>query len=437
MSEDDTIFALSSGHGKSGVAVIRLSGPGCASALASLTGRPLPAARVAARRLFADPESGELIDDGLALFFPGPRSFTGEDVVELHIHGGQATVSAMLETLRHREGLRPAEAGEFTRRAFNNDRMDLTAVEGLQDLIDAETALQRRQALRQASGALSETYETWAEALTRILAHWEALIDFPDEDLPEEIHKRNEIQISRLRDDISQHLVSGRRAERLRAGVAIAILGPPNVGKSSILNRLAGRSAAIVSDRAGTTRDVLSVQMDLDGLPVTLYDTAGLRETADEIEAEGTRRALRQADEADIILLVSAEGACEEITQSAGQIVLKLANKSDLGGEARGSTADLSVSAATGEGFDNLLESLHTAAGTIAGLSEGPVMTRARHGEALREALEALQRTGRQADPVLAAEDLRSAVRAIGRITGTVDVDDLLDVIFRDFCIGK
>ncbi len=436
MSGGDTIFALSSGLGKAGVAVLRVSGPGVVACLEQLTGAPLPDPRVAARRRFADPGSGEVIDHGLVLYFKGPASYTGEDVIELHIHGGRATAEGMLEILGRMPGLRVAEPGEFTRRAFSNGKMDLTAVEGLADLIDAETTLQRRQALRQAAGALAETYEAWADAMTRVLAHWEALIDFPDEDLPEEIHIRNKSEMSRLVGEITQHMDSGRQAERLRDGLSVAILGRPNVGKSSILNRLAGRSAAIVSDRAGTTRDVVAVQMDLEGVPVTLYDTAGLRETEDEIEAEGTRRARVQARDADIVVLVSDGPGETDVDTSQFSNVLSVRNKSDCGDATEGEGI-LLVSAVTGAGFDHFTDRLVGEARALAGVTETPVMTRGRHRDALSAALEALTRAVDQPDAVLAAEDLRDSVRCIGRITGTVDVEDLLDVIFREFCIGK
>jgi tRNA modification GTPase len=406
-----TIYALSSGAGPAGVAVIRLSGPDAGPALLRLTGRDaLPVARRALLSALKSPDGGERIDDGLVLWFPAPYSYTGEDAAELHVHGGPAVVAAALAALGGISGLRVAEPGEFTRRAFLNGKMDLTAAEGVADLVAAETDAQRRQALRQAEGELGRLYDGWRDGATRVLAHFEAYIDFPDEELPEDVVNAIGHDISSLVDTISQHIDDGHRGERLRHGLDIAIVGPPNAGKSSLLNRLARRDAAIVAETAGTTRDVIEVAMDLGGYPVTLADTAGLRAAEGPIEEEGVRRARKRAEAADLRILVLD------------------------GGDPLGVWP---ISATTGEGLDALLDRLEAAVSERIGLTGQPAITRARHREALEDCLAALRRAQAAALPELAAEDLRLAVRALGRITGRVDVEDLLDVIFRDFCIGK
>jgi tRNA modification GTPase len=437
----ETIYALSSAGGRAGVAVIRVSGPATASVIEALTGRDLPRPREAALRRLADPGSGTAIDRGLAIWFPGPHSFTGEDVAEFHIHGGRAVVEGLLGSLGRLPGLRVAEAGEFTRRAFENGKLDLTEAEGLGDLIDAETEAQRRQALRQMEGALGQLYEGWRERLIRMLAYAEAEIDFAEEEIPGDLMARLGPEIEALASEIQSHLDDGRRGERLREGVEVAIVGPPNVGKSSLLNRLAGRDAAIVSEEAGTTRDVLEVRLDLGGVPVTLADTAGLREAEGAIEKEGIRRGLVKARSADLrLVMVAVEpgGGVEGDFRLAQPGDLRIANKADRGGRIEGA---LTVSALTGEGVDDLVKALTEKVTDLFGASERPVITRARHREGLNacavELLRALEgvKAGRPGE--LVAEDLRLAARSLGRITGRVDVEDLLDVVFRDFCIGK
>jgi tRNA modification GTPase len=305
----ETIYALSSAGGRAGVAVIRVSGPRVIKVIEALTGRAAPRPREAALRALVDPASGVALDRALVLFFRGPESFTGEDVAEFHVHGGRAVVASVLGALGGIEGLRTALPGEFTRRAFENDKLDLTEAEGLGDLIDAETEGQRRQALRQMEGALGRLYEGWRQRLIRVLAHAEADIDFADEDLPDELTATLGPKIGALAAEIQTHLDDGHRGERLRDGVEVAIIGPPNVGKSSLLNRLAGREAAIVSDEAGTTRDVLEVRLDLGGVPVTLADTAGLREAEGRVEREGISRARARAESADLRLVMVAGGS--------------------------------------------------------------------------------------------------------------------------------
>ncbi|HYG84694.1 MAG TPA: tRNA uridine-5-carboxymethylaminomethyl(34) synthesis GTPase MnmE [Azospirillum sp.] len=442
-----TIFALATAPGRAGVAVVRVSGPETPLVLKALAGNDLPSPRVASLRTLRDPHSGEALDDGLVLWFPAPRSFTGEDVAELHLHGGRAVVAGVVEALASLPGLRVAEPGEFTRRAFENGKLDLTAAEGLADLVDAETSAQRRQALRQMEGALGNIYEGWRQRLIRALAHIEADIDFPDEDLPTGVADAVRPELERMAAEIGMHLEDGRRGERLREGLYIAIVGAPNAGKSSLLNALARREAAIVSARAGTTRDVIEVHLDLGGFPVVLADTAGLREVADEIEEEGIRRALDRAARADVkIAVFDATEPLDAVTRGlidADTVVVL--NKTDVAPAGVAPTGvtkvdgvpAIAVSARTGSGLRELEERLAAfSADRMAGTG-APALTRARHRAALEECRDALARALGAPLPELAAEDVRLASRALGRITGRVDVEDLLDVIFRDFCIGK
>jgi tRNA modification GTPase len=478
-SHPDTIFALATAAGRAAIAILRISGPDCARAVSRVAGK-LPQPRVAQRRHFVDPATGEQLDDGLVLWFPKPHSATGEDVAELHVHGSRAVLAAIMHVLR-RLGLRLAEPGEFTRRAFLNGKLDLLQAEAIADLAAAETEAQRRQALRQLDGELGGIYRGWSSRLTRILAHLEAAIDFPDEDLPPEIEERIFNETEMLAAEIERHLADGHRGERLRDGIMVAILGSPNVGKSSLLNRIARREAAITSPIAGTTRDIVEVAIDLHGYPVVLADTAGLRESGDAIEQEGLRRALRRAEEAEIRLFVfDARSPTEACGAAAwpGPDTILVANKIDLlpkaphpsplpacgeracpgpgpgegpakrEGEGQQATdiqrpssdglpqEALPVSALNGEGVDALLLALGERVADNYRI-EAPVLTRARHREALEEATASLRRALVARLPELRAEDLRLALRSLGRITGTVDVEDLLDVIFRDFCVGK
>lgn len=451
---DTTIFALASGGARAGVAVVRLSGPGAGDALAALTpGRNVPAPRKASLRDLHDPASGETLDQALVVRFPGPGSFTGEDVVELHLHGGPAVVEGVLAALGRISGLRPAEAGEFTRRAFLNGRLDLTQAEAIADLVAAETSEQRRQALDQAAGALGQIYEGWRTRLIAAIAHVEAGIDFADEDLPEDIDRTAWDALAVLAGEIAAHLDDGRRGERLRAGVHLALLGRPNAGKSTLLNLLAGRDAAIVSETAGTTRDVIEVHLDLGGVPVIVADTAGLRDSTDAVEREGVRRAAARADWADLKLIVLDRADWPDVPDdlralAADGRALVLVNKADLapvdglGNLDLDGAPVLALSARTGTGVDGFLARLTEAVRglAVAGAGAAPGPTRARHRHALEEARTALAQAldgWSTRGPELVAEDLRLAARAIGRITGRVDVEDLLDVIFADFCIGK
>ena len=444
MERRRTIFALATSKGRAGICVFRISGPAAGRALETLTNQSVPKARHAELRnaCLAD---GSLIDRGLALWFPAPHSFTGEDVAELHLHGGPAIAAALTERLLELPDLRPADPGEFTRRAFLAGKLDLTEAEGLADLINAETEQQRRLALRQLQGGLKDLYERWRGELVRALAHLEAAIDFVDEELPDDLAQNVRPRIARLTAEIEAHLAEGRRGEIVRDGFTVVILGAPNVGKSSLLNALAKRDAAIVSSVPGTTRDAIEVDLDLGGYAVTLIDTAGLRDTTDEIESEGIKRARAKAQYADLrlgvvdasIASVNDSRVSPEL-QSGDAIIL---NKCDVPGAAAQTVAaplhSMRISAKTGEGIDTLLAWLEQQVVARTGGSESMPMTRARHREALTDAHAALVRfAGAQALDI-AAEDLRIAARALGRITGRVDVEDLLDVIFREFCIGK
>jgi tRNA modification GTPase len=444
----DTIFACATAPGRAGIAVIRISGPRTLEALRAL-GMAVPPPRELHRARFRDPESQELLDDGLVVLFPGPHSYTGETAAELQVHGSPAVVAAFYDVLGRQPGFRLAEPGEFTRRAFENGKLDLTEAEAVADLVAAETAAQRRQALRQLSGELGRLYEGWRERLLRALAHLEAAIDFPDEGLPCTILDYVTATVRQLESGITNHLADNRRGERLRDGLSIAILGPPNAGKSSLLNVLARREAAITSATAGTTRDVIEVHLDLGGYPAILADTAGLRESGDAIEAEGVRRARARAAEADLKLMVLDATRPEEASGAVRALLdaetLVVANKIDLTTNEKavawadrlGAAPALRISVTTGAGLEALLSRLTDELARRFGMTGAPLITRARHRAALEECLAALRRYDAAALPELAAEDLRLAARAIGRITGRVDVEDLLDIIFRDFCIGK
>jgi len=435
---EDTIFAPATAAGKAGVAVIRLSGPSAGAALAALgAGRPEPRRAVFTR--FRDPATGEAIDSGLALWFPAPASFTGEDVAELQLHGGRAVIDAAMRALARLPGCRIAEPGEFTRRAFLNGKLNLTEVEGLADLVAAETEAQRRQALRQLDGDLGRLYESWRATLMRALAHLEAGIEFADEDLPAEIAETAAADVVWTLGAIDRHLQDGGRGERLREGIAVAILGPPNAGKSTLLNALARRDVAITSAVAGTTRDVVEVHLDLGGYPVIVADTAGLRASDDPIEAEGIRRALRRAEAADLRIAIYDLARPEErraIEGLLGPDTIVVANKADLVEAAPCPEDAIAVSVLTGQGMPALLERLGAeVAARFGGDAAGP--TRLRHRRALEECADALRRFDPASLPELAAEDLRLAVRSLGRITGRVGVEDMLDIVFREFCIGK
>ena len=435
----DTIVALASGAVPAAIAVIRISGPETRRVLEAFCGG-VPDPRHASLRDIGLPRL-PAIDRGLAIWFPGPASFTGEDMAELHTHGSRAVVSAVIEAVLSLPGTRLAEPGEFARRAFENGKLDLTQVEGLADLISAETEAQRRQALAQAEGSLRTLYEGWRIELLGAQALVEAGLDFADEgDVAADIAVKADAIVAPLLVSISHHLAD-RRGERLRDGVHIVIAGPPNVGKSSLLNALAKRDVAIVSEEAGTTRDVLEVHLDLGGLPVTLTDTAGLREAESKVEAEGVRRALARTEQADVVLwLVDATAPIWELPAALEiRTAICVLNKIDL---ERGFTPHrdcLQISARTGQGLDRLVEALEEQAAHVAetGLAS-PLMTRARHRAELEGARVALQRFGQPTlSPELKAEELRIAARHLGRLTGRIDVEEVLGAIFGEFCIGK
>ena len=452
-TERNTIFALSSGRPPAALAVVRISGQRAHAALEQLIGR-VPQPRRASLARVRDPETEVIIDEGLALWFPAPNSETGEDMAELQVHGGRAVIAAVLAALAKLPGLRHAEAGEFTRRAFENGRMDLTAVEGLADLVAAETEAQRRQAYQHLKGLLGDRAETWRQRLIEALALVEAGIDFSDEeDVPKDMMSRSLELIGPLAEEISK--AGAGQGERLREGLRVAIAGPPNAGKSTLFNRLARREAAIVSPFPGTTRDVLELHLDLGGYPVTVLDTAGIRETNDPVEREGVRRASEQAAGANLVLWVVDASASERQTlqlpaiKVASEFITWLVvNKIDLvaGEEQRRIESGFDrkeivnfVSSKTGAGLDELVNAIARYADSFF-TPEPALVTRERQRAHLREtglALQGAQRAAQDGREEIMAEQLRLATRALGKLLGRVDVEDVLDVIFRDFCIGK
>jgi tRNA modification GTPase len=449
MGSDDTIFALSSGRLPAAIAVVRICGPKAGVVLERLIGR-LPEPRRAALVRVRHPATGDVIDEALALWFPGPHSETGEDIAELQLHGGQAVVAAVFDALGTFEGCRPAEAGEFTRRAFENGRLDLTEVEGLADLIAAETDAQRRQAFRQLKGLIGDRAEVWRRRLIEALALVEARIDFADEaDVPEDLVTPARNAAQQLREEIAVSLADGDRGERLRDGLVVAIAGPPNAGKSTLMNRLARRDVAIVSPYPGTTRDVIEVHLDLAGYPVVLLDMAGVRDTQDPVEQEGVRRARARAAEADLVLwLTDVSGTkTDDVPENVVKSEVWLVNnKVDLAVDklcqrSESQSTDINrlfaISAKTGAGMEALVAALADFAKAYFAATESAVVTRARHRKALEDTAAALDRALRERAEELIAEELRSAATTLGRLTGRVDVEDILDVIFRDFCIGK
>jgi tRNA modification GTPase len=424
---DDTVFALASGAGRAAIAVLRISGPDSAAALTALCGS-LPLPRRAVVRALRDRDGG-LLDRAMVLWLPGPGSYTGEDSAELHVHAGPAVIDAVAAALGAL-GLRPAAPGEFTRRAFLNGKLDLVSAEAVHDLVAAETDAQRRQALRQLDGALGDLYRDWSNRLRGALARQEALIDFPDEDLPPEVEADLLADVRSLRGEIAAHLNDNKRGEKLREGLFFAITGAPNVGKSSLINALVERDVAIVSATPGTTRDVIETRIVLGGVPVTLIDTAGLCDTTDPIEAEGVRRARTRAAEADLVITVIEAG-----TPEPDSVGLLVANKADLIMEQNSGAPH--VSALTGAGLPELRARLAAAATALTQSSGPPPLTRARHRGALQEAVRALADAEQASEPELRGEAMRLALRALGTITGHVGVEDILDSIFRQFCIGK
>jgi tRNA modification GTPase len=462
-SLQDTIVALATAPGKAGVAVLRLSGPQAKAALTSVSGLQEPTPRTAHYLPFRGADG--IIDRGLALYFPAPHSFTGEEVVELHLHGSRAVVQEMLAILTALPEVRLAEPGEFSRRAFLHGKMDLTEAEGLADLIDAETRTQRQLALRQMSGELRLLYDGWRAQLLQAMALLEAYLDFPDEDIPPQVVVEMEQSVRALQASITAHLADNRRGERIRDGVHVAIIGPPNAGKSTLLNFLAQRDVAIVSETAGTTRDIVEVHLELAGLPVTFADTAGIRQSTDAIEQEGVRRATARAGEADITLAVlDIRTAAEDyptIAPLLGEGAVVVLNKVDLARSCQLPVASLQKGNALRVGekdasnwqlaTDNSLPlSLHTHEGTNALLTtletmvrerftpgHQPTLTRLRHRRALEATLMALTQFAAEEAPELRAENLRMAAGSLGSLTGHISVEEILDQVFGQFCIGK
>jgi len=427
----DTIFALASAQGKAGVAVIRISGPGAHYAAAKLCGAPLPGRDMSLRVLRNS--AGERLDQALILTFSAPASFTGEDIAELQVHGSTAGVMAVLDALSGLDGVRLADPGEFTRRAMENGKMDLAQVEGLADLIDAETEAQRRQADMLLTGALGKTVEKWRKSLIRAAALIEATIDFADEDVPVDVTPEVTGLLDTVRSELERETAGVIIAERIRSGFEVAIIGAPNVGKSTLLNALAGRDAAITSEFAGTTRDVIEVRMDLAGLPVTLLDTAGLRETSDVVEGKGIALAISRAESADLRVFLAEEGDILTVAPRVGDI--HVLPKHDLRSDKTGS-----ISGLTGAGVDELVSGISrelTKRSTGAGIA-----TRERHRAAMKLALKGLEAAQKRlqygSDQYdIAAEELRIAIRALESLVGRVDVENLLDEIFASFCLGK
>ena len=442
---DQTIFALSSGRPPNAISVVRVSGARAGAILKALAGKnPLP--RMATRTLIRDANQ-QPIDDAVVLWFPGPKSATGEDVVEFHVHGGRAVLAALFAALSSFEDTRAAEPGEFTRRAFENGKLDLTEAEGLDDLIHADTDRQRRQALRQLKGLLGDKARHWRAQIIEASALIEAGIDFSDEaDVPAELIAPALAKIRALHGEIQETLAAQGRSERLRDGIVVAIAGPPNVGKSTLMNQLARREVAIVSPHAGTTRDVIEIQLDLDGYPVTVIDTAGIRETEDPVEQEGVRRARARAAEADVVLWLVEDDTHEHGAVGAAPVWI-VRNKIDLSalnrdaagmGQTWGSQ-EFEISAARGDGMSELVAALVGFAQTYFGSGEEGLISRGRQRTLLREVAVSLQRSMDAAGKgdELVAEDLRAAAHSLGRLLGRVDVEDILDKIFREFCIGK
>jgi tRNA modification GTPase len=439
---DQTIFALSSGRLPSAIALVRVSGPQAGKIVTALAGK-LPSPRTATRALLRD-VGQRPIDDAVVLWFPAPASATGEDVAEFHVHGGRAVLAALYAALSGFEDVRAAEPGEFTRRAFENGKLDLTEAEGLDDLIHADTDRQRRQALRQLKGLLGDRARDWRARIIEASALIEAGIDFSDEgDVPAELIAPALAKVKALLAEIEEVLAGQGRSERLRDGLVVAIAGPPNVGKSTLMNQLARREVAIVSPHAGTTRDVIEVQLDLDGYPVTVIDTAGIRETDDPVEQEGVRRARARAADADLVLWL-ADLSAVAVQHDGTAPVWMVRNKIDLEA-ATGPLADASgqgvfqISASRGDGLSELIAALVGFAQDYFGGGEGGLIGRTRQRKLLQETAASLRRcvevVGQGEE--LAAEELRVAAHSLGRLLGRVDVEDILDVIFREFCVGK
>ncbi len=428
----ETIFAQATGAGRGGIAIIRISGSGAGMLLDGLT-LPRPEPRYATLRCLRAAD-GDILDRALVLWFPGPASYTGEDCVELHLHAGPAVIEAVSQALREAGG-RPAEPGEFTRRAFEFGRIDLVEAEGIADLVDAETETQRRQAVAQSTGVLSQLYREWSTRLRALVASQEASIDFPTESLPPEcvVDEGHDLDegIAELEAILLGHLVDGTRGEFLRRGLRVAVIGAPNVGKSTLINALTRREGSIVSDRPGTTRDIIEARTVLGDVPVTLIDTAGLRESDDFVEQEGVRRARQAARDADLIISVTCGNDVPDQARPDG---LWVCNKIDI---ARAPAGALGVSARSGDGIDVLRETLARSVRALTAGAPVPVLTRERHRSCLRACAAHLGEARRLETPELRGEELRLALDQLGRLTGHIGIEDVLADIFSTFCIGK
>ena len=436
-----TIFALATPPGKSGVAIIRISGSDAFSCLEKITKAPTPKPRKATIRNIINPNNNQLIDKAMIIIFLGPHSFTGEDIVELHIHGSRAVINISLNLLNNFNNFRIANPGEFAKRAFLNGKMDLTAAEGLGDLIEAETLMQQQQAIRQMQGQLANLYDSWKYTLIHLLALLEAYLDFPDDDIPEQIIEEVNREASSLSHSIFLHLNDQSRGEIIRRGIYVAILGSPNVGKSTLLNYLAKRDVAIVSSIAGTTRDIIEVNLDLKGYPVTIADTAGIRESQDSIEKEGINRALKKAENADIkVVMFSANdlnSLNEEILSIVDNNSIILINKIDQKDSLVNIDNAIKISIKENIGLELFIEKLSSLIADKFSPSSDPIITRERHRYHLNICLENLSRFSLDKSLELACEDLRLAARSLGQIVGIIDVETILDEIFINFCIGK
>ena len=447
-SDEDTIIALATAPGRGAVAIIRISGTGVLG-IGDILGFALPEPRMAGVRNLRD--GRVTLDQALVLLFISPSSYTG-DLVELQIHSGKAVYDSVVTALLRQPGFRYAEPGEFSRRAVLNGRLDLTEAEGVNDLVNAETEAQRDLAMRQLGGSLRGIFEGWADDLTGLRAHLEAFIDFPDEEIPEDVLAELMTGLSEMTTQMGEFLDDGRRGERLREGMRIAVVGPPNAGKSSFVNWLAERDVAIVSAMAGTTRDIIEVHLNLGGYPVTVADTAGVRDDGDVVEIEGIRRARAWASGADLRVLVVDAADAEEIDGLGfdlrpGDVVLF--NKCDLATNRRvvpswaapGEGCALLVSVKSGSGMRDVVSLLTGIARERMEVIDRPVISRSRHRAALLDGMECIKAgldgLRDRIEPEIVAEELRQAANALGRVTGRVDVEDLLDVVFRDFCIGK
>ncbi len=442
-----TIYALSSGPGISGVAVIRISGSKTERIISAVTNDNLPKSRVATLKKIINPKNGELIDEGLVILFKNPNSYTGEDMAELHVHGSKAVVQKILNILEEFNDCRLAEPGEFTKIAFQNNKINLLKAESIGDLIAAETELQRKQALRIMSGESAKKFNIWREGLIKILADIEAKIDFPEEDMPDSISESIKVKCEKIKDEIKFALDDDKTGEIIREGFKIAIIGPPNVGKSSLLNYLSKREVAIVSEKAGTTRDVIEAYLDLEGIPVIISDTAGIRDASDEIEAKGVKLAIGKAEDADIIIIMldpkklDFKGFFNEKLHD--KCILAI-NKSDLGTEAlKGFDFKITphiISIKDDYNVDNLIESIKLKLKKQFIKNDNVLITRSRHRSHLKECYKHLEvflekKNNQEFD--LAAEDLRLSIRHLGKIVGKVDVEEILGSIFENFCIGK